>query len=241
MPRRLASFDLRPGDRIGDSYRVEALLGRGTEGEVYRVRDRNTGIPRAAKLHFPHADPKRRLTARHAQKMERLRACPIALQVHHSERVRVGDVEVVALVSELCEGEPLSDWLERQRGGRVEPFLALCILRDLAVGLEQIHAAGEYHADVHTANVLIRRYGVTFRLKLIDFWDWGRPSKAKQQQDVRDAVSVLHDLIGGRRYYAAAPPEVKRICAGLRRGLILKRFPTMSALRRHLESFEWPG
>jgi hypothetical protein len=32
---------------------------------------------------------------------------------------------------------------------------------------------------------------------------------------------------------------VKYICAGLRRDLILKRFATMNALRRHLESFPW--
>jgi hypothetical protein len=49
----------------------------------------------------------------------------------------------------------------------------------------------------------------------------------------------LYDLVGGSRRYSSQPPEVKRICCGLRRDLISKRFPTARHLRKHLESFTW--
>ncbi len=236
---RLTRFDLKPGRRIGTRYVVESLLGRGSEGEVYQIRDPATGIRRAAKLYFPHRDPKQQQIVRHARKLHALRHCPIVLQYHHSEILKVRRREVVALISELCEGEPLEQWIGRHRGKRLGAFRALSVLYHLVRGLEAIHALGEYHADVHSQNILIRPTGVRFELKLIDFYDWGRPTRYKQRQDVMDCVRLLHELIGGRAHYRNQPDEVKRICAGLKRTLVLKRFPTIVSLRKHLETFEW--
>ncbi len=239
MPQKTTSFNLSVGRRIGSRYEVEALLGAGSEGEVYRVRDRGTGIYRAAKIYFPETDPKQRRSERHAQKLECLRDCSIVLQYHHSETVTIRKHTTVAVISELCEGQPLQQWVDAHRGKRVSPFVTLTVLHNLASGLEQVHAMGEYHADVHTENILIRPRGVRFDLKLIDFYDWGRPTKAKKQQDVLDAVRVAYDMLGGRAQYAKQPNEVKVILAGLRTDYILKRFPTMADLRRHLEGFQW--
>lgn len=238
MPKRIKSFNLHTGRRIGRSYLVEHRLGGGTEGEVYQIRDRATGIRRAAKLFFPHRDPRRRLSVRHAQKLERLRSCPIVLQYHHSEEIIVGQHRTHAIISELCRGEQLQRWVDRHRGKRLRPYVALTILHTLAEGIEEIHEVGEYHADVHTENILLEQAGIEFRLKLIDFYEWGRPTRAKMQQDVLDAVRVLHDMLGGWDYYDKASPDEKHICAGLRNSLILERFPTMTALRHHLESFQ---
>ena len=193
MKHSTTTFDLSPGRRIGSRYEVEALLGAGSEGEVYRVRDRGTGIHRAAKIYFPDTDPKQRRSEHHAQKLERLRDCSIVLQYHHSETVTVRKHKTVAVISELCEGQPLQQWIDAHRGKRVTPFVALTVLRDLSAGLEQVHAMGEYHADVHTENILIRPRGVRFDLKLIDFYDWGRPTRNKKQQDILDAVRVAYD------------------------------------------------
>jgi hypothetical protein len=35
------------------------------------------------------------------------------------------------------------------------------------------------------------------------------------------------------------PAPVKHICCGLKRSLILKRFPTVVHLRQHLENMSW--
>ena len=231
-------FHLKEGRRIGASYEVEERLGMGSEGEVYRIRERGTGIVRAAKIFFPQHDPTSGMPVRRARKMEALRDCPIVMQYYHSEPVRIGKIHTVAMISAYSPGQPLQQWIDRHRGRRVRPFIALMILHRLARGLEDVHQRGEYHADVHTENILIRQVGVDFELKLIDFYDWGRPTRAKQQTDILQAVRVLYDMIGGADGYRSTTPEVREVCRGLRHDLILKRFPTMAALRRHLESFE---
>lgn len=124
------------------------------------------------------------------------------------------------------------------RRKRVRPFVAMTILHRLSLGLEDIHDRGQYHADVHTENILIRQTGIDFELKLIDFYDWGRPSRAKQQNDILQAVRVLYDMIGGAAAYREMPAEVREICCGLRHDLILRRYPTIASLRVHLEDFE---
>ena len=240
-------FDLAPGRRLGRSYEVEACLGGGVEGEVYRVRDRFTGIVRAAKLYDPGPDaggrrraPGRRRSVRHAQKLETLRHCPVVLQYLHLELVTVRGQEVHALISELCPGEPMQAWIDRHPGGRVAPFVALTVLHRLVRGLEDVHNAGEYHSDVHTENILLAPRGIDFGLKLIDFYDWGRPTRAKMRQDVLGAIDVLHDLLGGRSRPKTLPPEVTYVLANRRTERILKRFPTAAALRHHLETFVGP-
>ncbi|NBB83161.1 MAG: protein kinase [Alphaproteobacteria bacterium] len=238
--RRLHCFDLHAGRKIGPRYIVEAMLGRGSEGEVYRIRETDTGIRRAAKLYYPHRDPAHKAMVHHARKLHTLRHCPIVLQYHHSEKLTVRRQPIIALISELCEGEQLERWIARHRGHRLTPYKALCVLYYLVRGLEVIHTLGEYHADVHSQNILIRPMGVRFDIKLIDFYDWGKPTRYKQRQDVMDCVRLLHELVGGRAHYGKAPAEVRDIVKGLQRQRVLKKFPTITALRKHLEIFDWP-
>lgn len=238
-PGKIETFDLRPGRRIGSQYAVESRLGGGSEGEVYRIRESHTGILRAAKVYFPHVDPKRKRSIRHAQKLNKLRSCSIVLQYHHTETVRVGKDKVPALISELCPGEPLEQWVSRCGRRRLGPYRALHVLYNLVCGLEQIHAVGEYHGDVHTENIIIHPRGVKFEMKLIDFYDWGRPAPHKRFQDVYDAIGVFYDILGASEDYARQPDEIRYICGARRWSVIQRRFATMSALRHHLESFTW--
>lgn len=233
------AIHLVPGRKLGSRYRVEALIGQGSEGAVYSVVDIATGIRRAAKLFHPHADRRGRLTTRHARKLNHLRYCPIVLQYLHSETVRVKGESMTALVSELCEGIPLEKFIQAQPGRRMSTFMALSLLQTLVDGLEEVHLAGEYHADVHTENIMVQPRGVGFELKLIDFYEWGKTTRNKQQQDILDAVRVFYDMLGGRRVYRRLPDEVKHICAGLQHKRILKRFPSMSELGGYLRTFEW--
>jgi hypothetical protein len=237
VSRSVDTFALRPGRRIGRRYRVERLLGAGTEGEVYRICEDKTGVRRAAKIFFPQRDPDRRLSVSHARKLHRLRDCPIVLQYFHSEEVTIRGYKTTAVISELCEGEPLERWIEGARGQRWAVYPAMVLLRELASGLEQIHGLGQYHSDVHTENILVTPRGVRLELKLIDFYEWGRPTRAKMREDIVQAVRVFYDVVGGAAHYAKLPPVAKQICCGLKRSLILQRFPTASSLRVHLETF----
>lgn len=235
----ITHFNLSPGRRLGRRYVVESLLGKGVEGEVYQIREMDTSIVRAAKLYFPHRNPKHRSSIRHAQKLNRLRHCPIVLQYHHSEMIQVKRQTVVCMISDLAPGMPLDRWVAAQSKGRLNSFVALHVLYHLARGLEAIHALGEYHADVHSQNILIQPRGVRFEMKLIDFYDWGRPTRAKLQQDIMFTLAVFYEILGGKQHYGKLPESIRYICAAMRRDLILKRFPTMTALRQYLENFEW--
>lgn len=230
---------LQPGRRLGTRYRVEALIGEGSEGAVYSVIDIATGIRRAAKIFRPGIDRRGRLTTRHAQKLNRLRYCGVVLQYLHSETVQVKGEKLTALVSELCEGIVLEKFIALQPGRRMSTFMALNLLQTLVDGLEEVHLAGEYHADVHTQNIMVQPRGVGFEVKLLDFYEWGRTTKGKQQQDILDAVKVFYEMIGGKRVYRRLPSEVKYIIAGLQTRYILKRFPTMTELGGYLRTFEW--
>jgi serine/threonine protein kinase len=241
MPRSNVPQPFRlPADTLlADKYRVLARLGRGWEGEVYRVVELVTGIERAAKLFYPLRDPRGRVSAWYARKLERLRRCPILIPYLTSETILLGEEQVHMLVSELVEGEVLPGFLRRQPGGRLTPFEGLVFLHRLATGLEAIHALSDYHGDVHAGNLIVRRTGIDFELRLVDAYRWSGPRRISMRDDVIDAIHLLHMALGGRVRYASQPPEVKAICLGLKRSLILRRFPTAMALRRHLETFDW--
>jgi tRNA A-37 threonylcarbamoyl transferase component Bud32 len=225
---------------LGGKYVVQRKLGAGFEGEVYEVVESRTGVTRAAKLFYPHRNERDAAVKRYARKVDRLRHCRVVTQYHHSESLRLRQTYVTCLISEFVEGELLSSFVKRQRGRRLGSFEAGHVLLALASGLAEIHAMGEYHGDIHDDNVMIVRRGVAFDLKLIDFYNWGRPSAAHRRDDVVDTVRILYDLVGGARHYPRQPIWIKDICRGLRRDLILRRFPTAAALRQHLETFRWP-
>ena len=237
--RALDAFDLAPGRVLVRKYSVLERIGVGWESEVYRVRETATGVERAAKFFYPRRNPRDRAVKYHARKLHKLRHCPILIQYHTQETMRFRGLDVTFLVSEYVEGELLSHFLGRQPGRRIAAFQALHLLHALAVGIECIHRRREYHGDLHTSNVIVRRCGLGFDLKLIDFFRWDDTRTANIEEDVCNLVRILYDAVGGPRHYARQPDAVKQIVCGLKRTLILKKFRTAGQLRRRLESLEW--
>jgi serine/threonine protein kinase len=236
---RVESFDLQPGRLLAGKYVVEGRLGGGWEGEVYKVTERRTGASRAAKVFFPQRNQSERAVTFYARKLEHLRACPLVIKYHHSESFRFRGHPMTVLISEYVDGVLLDDLVAAQPGKRLHPYEAMHLLHALASGVEQIHRMRDYHGDLHSGNVLVQRRGVQFDVKLVDLYDLGRPTKANIQEDVFDLVRIFYDVVGGRKWYATQPVEVKSICRGLRRGPIAKAFPTARQLREHLEEFPW--
>jgi serine/threonine protein kinase len=239
-PARIDRFGLEPDQRLGAHYEVVEELGKGWEGEVYKVRELGTEIERAAKLYYPQRNPRGKALLQYARKLYKLRDVPIVIQYHHRDRARVRGHPVEFMVSDYVDGEMLSAFVERQPGRRLLPFEALHLMHALAEGVSPIHLAGEYHGDVHSDNVLVRRRGLGFEVRLLDFFDLGRPTKAKIADDVVDMAGLLYEIIGGRARYCRAPPQIKQFVCGRRRGLIHQRYPTAGALALALENLEWP-
>ena len=237
--RRINSVAFRPGRILAEKYEVVTRLGSGWESEVYILRERATRIERAAKFFFPHRNVRGKTGIFHAKKLHKLRHCPILVQYHTQETITFRGAPITFLVSEYVEGEMLSRFLARQPGRRLSPFEGLHLLYALAVGVERIHDLHDYHGDLHAGNVIIRRHGISFDVKVIDMFHWGAPKPENIRDDVCDLVRIFYDALGGASRYAKHPPVVKAICRGLKRSLILKKFRTAGRLREYLETMEW--
>ncbi len=236
---RIDRFGFEPGHVIAGKYRVEGLLGAGWEGEVYKIVELGTGIERAAKLFFPHRNPRNSAAKRYAKKLHKLRHCSILIQYYTQDFIEFHGERITLLLSEFVEGELLSALVARQRGRALPAFEALHLLHALASGIAEIHMAREYHGDLHTDNIIVRRFGLHHEIKLIDMFHWQAPKRENIHADVCDLVRIFYDMLGGARRYRHHRAEIKDICCGLKRSLILSKFRTAGQLRDYLETIDW--
>ena len=189
-PPAIVSFDLAPGRVLVRKYRVLSKLGEGWEGEVYRVLEIRTGIERAAKLFYPQRNPGNRTVKRYARRLHNLRQCPIVLQYHTEEVFIFRRVPVSFLVSEYVGGDALPEFLKKRYRRRLTPFEALHLLYALVGGVNSIHALNEYHGDLHPENIIVRRFGLEFDVKLIDLYNWDSPRRENRQDDICDYLEI---------------------------------------------------
>ena len=141
-------------------YRIEAVIGKGGMGVVYRALDTRLSRPVAIKFLFDDlADPAgRRRFQREAQMASSLNH-PHILTVHDA-----GDFEGRQyLVTEFVDGGTLKDWAGAEK--RAWPEIVE-LLVGVADGLAAAHAAGILHRDIKPANILVGSNGYA---KLADF------------------------------------------------------------------------
>ena len=246
MPRKKAkkapvieSFNLATGRVLAGKYEVIDLLGAGWEGEVYLVRELQTDIMRTAKFFFPQRNQGNKALLFYARKLHKLQQCPVIIQYSTQEKMPYKRYPVSFLISEYVEGELLSTFLTRQPGKKLAVYPALHLLHALTIGIEGVHAAGEYHGDLHSDNIIVQRFGLEFDLKLLDLFQWGASTAANKHDDVCDIIRIFYDALGGKKTYAKQPREIKAIICGLKKNLILKKFRTVNELRIYIETMEF--
>jgi serine/threonine protein kinase len=167
-PRELEDDPTLLVGRIFDGrYRVDAVLGQGGMGTVYRARQLRVDRPVALKILKPAvaAQPEviRRFhnEARAASMLEH----PNTIRLYDSGETDEGQLFIV---TEILDGEPLSELL-RRRGHLPIPRvvnIASQILRALA----EAHAHGIIHRDLKPENIFLQAvHGATDFVKVLDF------------------------------------------------------------------------
>ena len=140
--------------QIGDEfagYRIEALLGRGGMGIVYRAEQQRPHRRVALKLLATElsSDPSFR---------ERfIRESDSAAAIEHPNIIPVYDAgevdDQLYLAMRYVQGSDLKDLIERE--GRLDPERALSFVSQVGGALDMAHSRGLVHRDVKPQNILI--------------------------------------------------------------------------------------
>ena len=192
---------LAPGDRLGP-YRIEAALGAGGMGEVYRAHDPRLGRDVAVKiLHEALATHPEALA-----RFEREARAVAALNDPHIVAIHdIGtDAGRVFVAMELLRGETLRARLE---GGPLPVADAVAIAAQVAAALAVAHAAGIVHRDLKPENVWLGDDG---SVKLLDFGI--ARTFAAEGEETRTNLTLPGVLIGTTAYMA--PEQIKGETAG---------------------------
>jgi ABC-type branched-subunit amino acid transport system substrate-binding protein/tRNA A-37 threonylcarbamoyl transferase component Bud32 len=141
-----------PGSTFA-SYRVEALVGRGGMGVVYRATDLALERRVALKLIAPELADDERFRGRF------LKESRLAASLDHPNVIPIYDAGErdgqLYLAMRYVEGSDLKTMLERERERKLAPERALRVLAQIAGALDAAHRRGLVHRDVKPANVLL--------------------------------------------------------------------------------------
>jgi serine/threonine protein kinase/formylglycine-generating enzyme required for sulfatase activity len=214
-------------------YRIEAKLGGGTFGIVYRGRDDLLGRDVAIKV------PRPDLVAALGGIDSYLQEARVLAGLDHPNIVPVHDVGLTSdgfcfVVYGFVEGSDLKAGLARGRFAAAE---AARLVASLAEALQHAHQRGVYHRDVKPANILVDRRGKAY---LADFGlalrhdDYGQgptftgtpaymsPEQARHEShrvdgrsDIFSLGAVLYELLTGQRAFQGSREQVRdRIACG---------------------------
>jgi tetratricopeptide (TPR) repeat protein/predicted Ser/Thr protein kinase len=213
---QVATIELKSGARLGP-YQIEALVGEGGMGKVYRARDTRLGRSVAIKTS----------NARFSERFEREARAVAAL--NHPHICHLYDVGPDYLVMEYIEGTPLK--------GPYPLDETLQYAEQICDALDAAHQKGIIHRDLKPGNILLAERGV----KLLDFGIAqmepgpedptymptagviGTPAymapeqlqgkRADARSDIYSFGCVLHEMLTGKRTGRAGSPEIGRLVA----------------------------
>jgi tRNA A-37 threonylcarbamoyl transferase component Bud32 len=165
-------------------FRIEALLGRGGMGSVYRARDLALDSERALKVLEPE------LTADRAFRERFQREARLAAQIENPAVVPVyqagEDDGRLFIAMRLIRGPDLHRLVAKD--GPLEPQRTARIVAAVAAALDEAHARGIVHRDVKPANILVELSKEGERVFLTDF---GISRSARPTEEVTSTGQLL--------------------------------------------------
>jgi tetratricopeptide (TPR) repeat protein len=163
-------------------YRIEARLGAGGMGEVFRAVDTRLGRAVAIKITREQFSNRFHREARAISSLNHPNICTLY------------DVGPNYLVMELVEGETMA---ARLQSGPLPVKTALLYASEILAAVAEAHAKGIIHRDLKPGNIMIAKSGI----KVLDF------GLAKSEQD--DTVTASHMVMGTPAYMAPEQREGK--------------------------------
>jgi len=186
-------------DTVIAGYRIEERIGRGGMGVVYRAEHLNLRRRAAIKIIAPDLAESEGFRERFT------REARIAAALQHPNIVTVydaGEVDgLLYLAMQYIEGDDLAGMLRDE--GRLRPYRAVDVCRQVAAALDAAHAMGLIHRDVKPANVLIE--GRTAFLT-----DFGL---TKRLEGTRTQLTRAGDVVGTIHYVAPEQIEGTQVSA----------------------------
>ena len=181
---------LAPGTPVA-GYRIEALIGRGGMGTVYRADEEGLGRKVALKVIAPELAQDERFHERF------LRESRIAASLDHPHVIPIyqagEDNGVLFLAMRYVEGSDLAKVVAED--GALEPRRAVELLSQIAEALDAAHEKGLVHRDVKPSNVLIAEAAGREHCYLGDFGLTKRSGSLS-------GVSVAGEIVGTLEYVA---------------------------------------
>ncbi|HEY1907458.1 MAG TPA: serine/threonine-protein kinase, partial [Myxococcaceae bacterium] len=174
------------GAVVGETYRIQSLIGRGGMGAVWAAEHlRLPGKHVAVKVLLDAAAGGEEMLQRFRREAE------IASRLGHPNIVEVLDFNTLPtgqpyIVLEYLQGETLAS---RLAGGRLQLDEAMAISRQIGSALQAAHRAGVVHRDLKPDNVFLctPEEDMPTRVKVLDFGI----SKIRGSQSLRTQDAVL--------------------------------------------------
>lgn len=218
------------GTVLDGRYRLDALVGAGATGFVYRARQLDLDRDVAIKLLKQEFDPR-------TQDLERFRREAIATgRLNHPNIVRVHDFGILPnhqafLVLEFLAGPNMETWLANH--APIAPNQALDILQPIFAAVQAIHNAGIVHRDLKPSNIILPAEGDALgAVKVVDFsiarfvssqskltgsFPLGTPAymspevidgePADQRSDIYSLGTIAFEMLTGRQLFVGQTPS----------------------------------
>ena len=189
--------------RLFDDNRFEPreIVGIGGYGTVFRCRDTTTGDEVAVKaLHaersqFGVEGPFKEVLASRAINH------PAVVRVHDCGYADPGKKERPYVFMEHFSGESLEELLRREHKLTLADFLD--VGKQVAEGMAAAHKANVLHRDLKPGNLLVRREGSRWRVKIVDLGSALRLDALRIGRPTGAPKTMLGRSIAGTRGYAA--------------------------------------
>jgi len=154
------------GRTIEGKYRIDAKLGAGGMGAVYRAHRLLIGDEVAVKILHPQHVSEPQATERFRREAQ------AAVRLRHPNAVSIYDFGVtsdglVYLVMELVEGQGLREIIKRQ--GPLTPSAAAEVINQVCAALDEAHRQQIVHRDLKPDNIVVKPMLNGLRVKVLDF------------------------------------------------------------------------